>query len=176
MVGLDRSAVALQRAKRESAPIAYVQGDMRHLPFRAGSFDAIICLWQSFGYFDADANEAILAQARNLLRPRGRLVLDVYHRGFFLAHQGVRTFIRNGRTICESKKMMGDRLSVDLDYGPDGASDHFEWHLYDPQELCEIASRRGFATLARCANFTPDTEPSAAFPRMQIVFESVNLS
>ena len=34
----------------------FVRTDMRDLASIGGPFDAIICLWQSFGYFDSETN------------------------------------------------------------------------------------------------------------------------
>ena len=37
-----------------------------------------------------DWNDAVLGEIHGILRPGGRLLLDVYHRGFFESHQGTR--------------------------------------------------------------------------------------
>src|SRR5439155_22236394 len=104
----------------------FAERDMRDLDRLNDSFDAVICMWQSFGYFDAATNASVLAQMSTRLRPGGRLVLDVYHRGFFEARQGVRTFQSNGIEVTETKRMTGDRLHVSLEYAT-GERDEFEW-------------------------------------------------
>lgn len=172
VIGLDRNMIALDRAKAHCRLCGFIAADMNAIPFKSASFDAVICFWQSFGYFDDDANCDVLRQIHSILRPGGRLLLDVYHRGFFANHLGVRDFERNGRRITESKRMAGDRLFVDLTYDGCAESDRFDWRLYDPDELIDIARDAGFSPVASCSNFDVGTHPSPALPRMQIVLES----
>lgn len=172
VTGVDANAAALAAAKRESDDtIVYLQHDMRRLDELPGTFDAITCLWQSFGYFDAATNADILGQINRKLRPGGRLVLDIYHRGFFERNEGTRRFERDDRTISETKRMDGDRLTVTLDYGPDLPPDRYAWQLFSPDAITDLARQHGFALLLACAGFDPATPASAEAPRMQLVFE-----
>jgi SAM-dependent methyltransferase len=175
ITGVDTNATALAAARRTSdATITYLQHDMRRLGELPGEFDAIICLWQSFGYFDAATNADILRQIGAKLRPGGRLVLDIYHRGFFERNVGTRHFERAGRAISETKRMDGDKLTVTLDYGPDVPQDRYAWQLFSPEEIEKLARQYGFTQLLACANFDPATPVSEAIARMQLVFECAN--
>jgi SAM-dependent methyltransferase len=172
VTGVDGNAAALAAARRVSEDtIAYLQHDMRRLAELPGTFDAIICLWQSFGFFDAAGNADILRQASRKLRPGGRLVLDIYHRGFFERNQGTRHYEREGRAISETKRMDGDRLTVMLDYGPDLPPDIYEWQLFSPDAIADLARQCGFTLLLACAGFDQATPASAEGARMQLVFE-----
>jgi SAM-dependent methyltransferase len=172
VTGVDSNAAALAEARRASTDsITYDEHDMRRLSELPGMFDGVICLWQSFGYFDAATNADILRQVGMKLRPGGRLALDIYHRGFFERNQGARQFERAGRAIVETKRMHGDRLTVTLDYGPDRQPDSFEWQLFFPEQITALAQRCGFRLLQECANFDENTPASAAAPRMQLLFE-----
>jgi SAM-dependent methyltransferase len=172
VTGLDANAVALAAARRMSSEaIVYLQHDMRRLAELPGTFDAIICLWQSFGYFDAATNADILRQINQKLRPGGRLVLDIYHRGFFGRNQGMRHFEREGRAISETKRMDGDRLTVTLDYGPDLPPDVYTWQLFSPAAITDLARQYGFELLLACADFDQAIPASTEAPRMQLVFE-----
>jgi len=172
VTGVDTNAAALAAARRvPDATITYVQHDMRRLAELPGTFDAVICLWQSFGYFDAATNADILRQISQKLRPGGRLVLDIYHRDFFERNQGTRRFERDSRAISETKRMDGDRLTVTLDYGPDLPTDSYAWQLFSPDAMAELAQQYGFAQLLACAGFDPATPASAEAARMQLVFE-----
>jgi len=174
VVGLDRDAIALTRARLSIANAgAHVRADMRAIPFAPASFTAVICLWQSFGYFDELTNRGVLADVGRLLQPRGRLILDVYHRSFFERNQRTRRFIRNNLEIRETKSMGGHRLNVELDYGRAGNSDRFQWQLYEPDALCELAREVGLSAICCCANFEAAKAPSPEIPRMQVVFEKL---
>lgn len=82
VLGLDLDDAALRDARRRAPAATFVRGDMRRLPLASSSMDAVLCMWQSFGHFDADTNIAALAEMARVLRPGGRLLLDLYHRDF----------------------------------------------------------------------------------------------
>ena len=84
MTGIDINQIALDKAQANAVgTVTYFQQDMRHLAQLLGNFDAIICLWQSFGYFDEQTNQQILQQISAKLRPNGRFLLDIYNRDHF---------------------------------------------------------------------------------------------
>ncbi len=149
----------------------YIQADMRQLGELPGTFDAIISLWQSFGYFDQATNLAILRQVHTKLRPGGRCILDVYHRSFFEANQGRRDFTKEGLAVTETKQMDGNRLTVRLAYGDGRPDDIFDWQLWSPEELCAGASTLGFHLLVACTDFDETMPATPTKPRMQVVLE-----
>jgi SAM-dependent methyltransferase len=176
VTGLDRDGAALsaaqERAADSSVATRFVEGDMRDLAASvAGPFDICVCLWQSFGYFDATTNEDILRQMGDLLRPGGRLILDIYHPGYFATRQGARTVERNGRAITISERLDGTHLSVDIDYGPDAAPDRMEWQLYTPEAIQTIAARHSLRAVLACALSDETQPPTPDVIRMQLVFE-----
>jgi SAM-dependent methyltransferase len=168
-VDVDTHALAVARAQG-CGQVEWVQGDMRDLSAIPDGFDGALLLWQSFGQFDAATNEQVLRQVRVRLRPGGRFVLDIYHREFFVAHLEERRFARDGRTITETKRMDGHRLTVTLDYGSDLPHDEYAWDLFTPDEITALARRVGFAPLLCCTDFDEAQPASADAPRMQLVF------
>jgi len=173
VTGVDRDPVAIAEARRRAADLAvtYVVHDMRRLAEQIWSFAAVINLWQSFGYFDEATNRRVLRQINRMLRPRGRLILDLYHRGFFERHQETRTFERGDLIVTERKSMRGNRLTVRLGYWPGHGMDTFEWQLYAPEELRALAEQNGFRHLLTCARFDECSAASPDEPRMQLVLE-----
>lgn len=84
MTVLDRSDYLLsegrRRAQEAGVEITWLQGDMREIPSGL-SFDAIINIFTSFGYFDEEKeNERVIAGAARRLKPGGLLLIDVIHR------------------------------------------------------------------------------------------------
>jgi ubiquinone/menaquinone biosynthesis C-methylase UbiE len=77
VIGVDSAPEAVDLAARLSSHIepdrlAYLCADGHHLPFMAGSFDAVICI--SVLAFCKQLN-LMLAELRRLLRPGGRLLI-----------------------------------------------------------------------------------------------------
>ena len=173
MVGIDLNAEALVEAKRYASPTTvYMQQDMRQLADVPLTFDAAICLWQSFGYFDEATNRNLLGQIAQKLKSKGRFILDIYHREFFEQHQGVRRFTRQGTAIIATNLLHGNRLMANLQYS-NGSSDTFEWQLYTPEEITDLARDLGFHCVVACTNFDEAQPVSAEKPRMQFVFELI---
>lgn len=176
MTGIDMDTNALAIAQAQTTlPTTYHQHDMRHLTTLPGEFDAIICLWQSFGFFDDDTNVRILADMRAKLRPAGRLILDVYHREFFAVHQGVRRFERQGVAVTATTTVQGNRLTSHLHYGGNQGEDTFNWQVFTPEELCHLAATTHLHCHLTCTAFQEARPACPSHPRMQFVFERQSL-
>jgi SAM-dependent methyltransferase len=172
VVGVDRDAAALAVARANaSGSVTYLQGDMRELAGVPGRFDGILCLWQSFGYFDPATNWDVLCQAAQKLAPGGRLILDIYNRPFWEAHQGTRRFERKGTTVRATQRMQGDRLTVHLAYGDDLGGDRFEWQLFTPEEIGHLARAGGLRPVLACAGFEERKPVTSDEHAMQVVLE-----
>ena len=72
MTGVDFSERMLERARRKSDAVEWVQGDALALPFSDGSFDAATV---GFGVRNLDELEGGLVELRRGLRPGGRLAI-----------------------------------------------------------------------------------------------------
>jgi len=72
VIGLDFSERMLERARRKSGEVEWVQGDALALPFADGSFDAATV---GFGVRNLDDLERGLAELRRVLRSGGRVAI-----------------------------------------------------------------------------------------------------
>ncbi len=75
VVGLDFSEAMLERARRKSAAVEWVVGDVLALPFDDAVFDAVTV---GFGVRNVDDLAAGVRELRRVLRPGGRLgILEI---------------------------------------------------------------------------------------------------
>jgi demethylmenaquinone methyltransferase / 2-methoxy-6-polyprenyl-1,4-benzoquinol methylase len=72
VTGLDFSTAMLERARRKSGTVTWLEGDLLALPFDDASFDAATV---GFGMRNVSDLGAGLAELRRVLRPGGRLAI-----------------------------------------------------------------------------------------------------
>lgn len=79
MVGVDISTEAIDHARRAAADngldVELVVAEMRDIP-PDGSFDAAVCMGNSFGYLDLDGLREFVSALAAAVRPGGGLVVD----------------------------------------------------------------------------------------------------
>jgi len=114
-VGLDLSMALLKVARRESPGAPYVRADMRELPFADDSFDLVVNLFTSFGYFEDDREHArVLSRVCAVTRHGGTFVID-----FLNAGQVRRELVpydervKNGITIEQTRTISQDDRFVE---------------------------------------------------------------
>jgi ubiquinone/menaquinone biosynthesis C-methylase UbiE len=137
VVGVDSAVTLLRHAKRlgseRGLPTHWVRGDMRAVPLRAESCDAVVAM-DAFGFFDAeDENEQVLAEAARLVALGGCVALKVVNGEPILAsfrdadreeREGVVVTI--SRTLTLEPARMIERVSVSGSRG-NGQYERTDW-------------------------------------------------
>jgi SAM-dependent methyltransferase len=162
VVGIDNDPTVVAEAQAEGLDARL--GDMRDLRRLREDFDAVVCMWTSFGYFDAETNADVLRGFAARVRPGGRIVLDLLDPTFFESRQGERD--NNG--VRDRKTIVDGRIHTELEY-PDGERDVFEWQLYTAEELAALAE---LELVLVCAAFDESAPACGEAPRMQVVLAS----
>jgi SAM-dependent methyltransferase len=172
VTGIDIHEQALATARQiTNGSALFLHQDMRHLANLPATFDGIISMWQSFGYFDAETNRDILRQMAAKLNSPGRLILDLYHRAYFENNQGTRQIERRGILVTVTDTMQGNRLTAEIDYGEPIGRETFSWQLYTPDELSTMAAELGLHSILACTEFNEQHPAGPDKPRMQLVLE-----
>jgi SAM-dependent methyltransferase len=96
-LGVDLSLTMLAHARQ----LPRVAGDMRCLPFGAGSFDWVLNFFTSFGYFEKEReNFQVLEEIVRVLMPGGRFLIDIMNSANTLRHLQAREVQRlDGRPL-----------------------------------------------------------------------------
>jgi len=173
VMAIDRDPNVIDAARRGHGPkgVDFQVWDMSRIRDLNRRFDAVICMWQSFGYLDAAANRDILDQIATILNPGGRFIIDIYNASFFESRQGVRSSRRQGIDIVTTQDLHADRLTVNLEYGDGRGNDTFEWQVFTRDSFRVEALSHGLQPLVGCTDFEESQSPGPAKPRMQFVLE-----
>jgi SAM-dependent methyltransferase len=172
VVGVDRAQPLLDEGKRRAGDPRrpkFVRADYRDLPFADESFDAALTLFSSLGYLGDEEDTRALAEIGRVLRPGGRLVVEIMHRDLL-----VRQFAERGWHMLGEGRMLLEQRGFDPASGiaqttqtliePGGERDSrtFSLRVYSATELVAMLASAGFAE-ARClgdfegAPFSTDT-------------------
>jgi len=171
VVGLDLSAPLLARA-RERGACGLVRGDMRRLPFGARTFDAVLNLFTSFGYFATDDEHArVVSEVGRVLRSGGRFVLD------FLNAPAVRSgLVARDETCCGEATLVQQRsISADgrfvvktIRMSGEGRTFTERVRLLERREIEAMLRAAGIRTEAAVGGYD-GAEHGAASPRLILV-------
>lgn len=143
VTGVDLSPIQIGCARRDHPGPDYRIGDMRDPP--AGPYDAVVNLFSSFGYFDSrDDDLRCLHAWFDVLRPGGRLVMELMHRdriaGAFDPETDSVSDIETGVTNW----VTGVRTSQ-VSFGEE--TREFRFRLYTATELIVALEDVGFADI-----------------------------
>lgn len=158
VVGFDLSMPLLSRARhRTSPPLFVVRGDMRYLPFRARTFEVVINLFTSFGYFSDDGqHDAVLAQVATVLEQNGTFVLDYFNSTALLANLVPREERAIGsQHVVIERRFTEDRRFVlkEMHLMDDGRRFVEKVRLFTPCELQDMINKAGLTIQARFGDY-----------------------
>ncbi len=151
--GLDLSMELLREARLlENAALLdsrLLRGDATALPFRAGSFDGVVNLFSSFGYFGELGDARMLAEIARVLKPSGIAVLDLMNPAYVRANlraessrEGQDFLVREARSLADGGRRVVKEVELRLF---DGGIRRWreDVRLYEEAELRSLLSGRG---------------------------------
>jgi SAM-dependent methyltransferase len=162
IIGLDRSPTMLHtaraRASEEDLAISFIQADMRDLPF-AQSFDAVISMFSSLGYFeDENENFRVIQNISDALVPEGLFLLETANRDFVVAHNPPVQIYRPDKMLLIEERTFDpitSRSLVDVTIVQNGRETHLHHaiRLYAFTELDMLLASVGLAVQSVWGNF-----------------------
>ena len=142
--------IAAEDAAAAGARVTWRTGDMRALGFDR-AFDAVYSYFTSFGYFDDDENEQVLAGIAKALRPRGSVLLEMANRDRLLTHPQERTWTQrdDGALLMEeitlewvTSRVISRQHLIDPQGGTH-VTKEFSLRTYTCAELSALLRRQG---------------------------------
>jgi ubiquinone/menaquinone biosynthesis C-methylase UbiE len=174
VTGADRSPVLLAEARRLAGDAewpSWVQADYRELPFADESFDAVLCLFSSIGFYGEDGDGQALAEFRRVLRPGGGFVLETMHRDRLAAIFQPRGWedLPAGLLVEERRFDLAAGV-IETDHvlvNPDGKREGLTYRLriYTATEVVRMLREAGFAQVELYGDF----ERSALTPQTRLI-------
>src|SRR5262249_53894713 len=147
-VGLDLSPWLLDVARDKNPGSSLTRGDMRSLPFRDASFNLVVSLFTSFGYFADDAeNVQVLEEIGRVTTPSGWLVLDFLNAPLtrhtlvpFERKQMGDRWVQQARSISDDGRYVTKTIHIE-----ENERDYTERvRLFEPDELMRMLRVAGF--------------------------------
>lgn len=182
VTGLDLSPyhidLARQGAAEAGVEVEWIVDDMRSLPVETSSFDAVINLFTAFGYFDDAGNQQVLQEIARVLKPGGKLLIDVINRDFIVGYFSPTEWSEDesGRLILEKRRWdarAGRIYAKWLIIDPDGSRREHEHdeRIYTLQELELRLESAGFRVIAAYGALQDEREFKRESRRLVVVAE-----
>ncbi|MBN2312524.1 MAG: methyltransferase domain-containing protein, partial [Sedimentisphaerales bacterium] len=169
--GVDRSHYLIQRgktqAKKEALSVKFREGDARKLRYPPDSFDVVMILGNSFGYFETVEDDARVAQeVFRVLKPWGKLLIDVtdgeYLRRKFQPRSwewiDKKFFVCRERSLSSDKQRLISREVVTHVEKGVIADQFYAERLYTRKSICDLLEKAGFSDVAIHGQITSDSQ------------------
>lgn len=169
--GIDRSRYLIQRAKavakKEALGIKFHEGDARKLQFSTDTFDSVMILGNSFGYFEAPQDDLkVLMEVFRILKPRGKLLIDVADGDYMHNHYQPRSWewIDKKHFVCRERCISsdGERLISRevITHTEKGvlADQFYAERLYTRESIAELLKNAGFSEIKFHCEISPDSQ------------------
>jgi SAM-dependent methyltransferase len=172
--GVDLTELFLEVARQEGTGAEFRRGDLRELPVD-GPFDAAFSWFTSFGYFDDDGNKKVLSEYRRVLRPGGKLLIEMHNRDEFVRRFTPAPFSNTSwvgddvMTDTTEFDCIDGRMETDRVVVRDGRVRrmHFSVRLPNITELRDWLTEAGFTSVDFFAG--DGGAPSIHRPRLMVV-------
>jgi D-alanine-D-alanine ligase len=151
LIGLARSRAEVARAQ-----VTFIEGDARNCRLGEGRFDCVTILGNSFGYFDDAAEDAsLLRRACRLLKPDGRLALDLVDGDWLRENFEKRSWewldgsllvVRERSLSSDGARLITREVVLDADHGA-VADRFFAERLYSRNAITALLEQVGFRSV-----------------------------
>jgi D-alanine-D-alanine ligase len=169
--GLDRSHFLIRKAKNicsaEGLIATFKEGDARKLPYPTDTFDLVMILGNSFGYFESTEDDIkILKEVFRILKPNGRFLIDVADGNYLRDNYNPRSWewIDNKHFVCRERSLASDNQRLisrevisNIDKGVI-VDQFYAERLYSQELLQEILSKSGYKEINFMGNYTTESK------------------
>jgi ubiquinone/menaquinone biosynthesis C-methylase UbiE len=159
---------AADAARADGEQPRLLHADVRALPLDARSADAVLLLFNSFGFLDTQTEDlAVLQEAFRVLRPGGRICMDHFTPHPDITGIGTRTVdgaaaVTTQRVTWDASARRLNRQTTTAYRNGTNSTSHSSVRLYTPAELTDLLHAAGFVIDKQFGGFdgqplTPDS-------------------
>lgn len=169
--GLDRSHYLIQKAKnqakKEGLNVRFREGDARKLPYSPDTFDVVLILGNSFGYFETvEEDLKVLKEVFRVLKPWGKILIDVANGEYLKNNFQPRSwewidkkhFVCRERSLSvDEKRLISREVIVNAEKGVI-ADQFYAERLYTHEELEHLLKVAGFSDVKFHGELSPASQ------------------
>lgn len=166
VTGVDRAAFLLEKARdlagEKKIKVEWVQADMLHFE-RANSYDLVVSLFHSFGYFEKKLDDLrVLQHIFASLKPGGIFVIDVNSKEWLAGNLCSALWSRqpDGSIVVEHHEVSQDWTRLKNEWirvrGDRASTFVFDYTIYSGQELRDLLAKAGFQEICLYGSFAGD--------------------
>ncbi|MCP8304190.1 MAG: methyltransferase domain-containing protein [archaeon] len=186
--GLDRSHYLIQRAKssakKDGLNVRFREGDARKLPYPPDTFDVVLILGNSFGYFDTIQDDLrVLEEIFRVLKPWGKVLIDVADGEYLRKNFQTRSWewIDKNYFVCRERSLSfdGERLisrEVITHVEKGVVADQFyAERLYTKESLTQLLKTAAFSSISLEGEISSDSQRNQDLGMMErrLIFTAV---
>jgi len=169
--GLDRSHYLIQKAKaanqKENLSVVFREGDARKLPYAPDTFDVVMILGNSFGYFEnVEDDQKVLREVFRVLKPEGLFLIDLADGDYLRGHFNARSWewLDNKHFVCRERSLANDGIRLIsrevIAHTHKGVivDQFYAERLYSREDLLAILKNTGFQQMNFHGSWKPDSQ------------------
>jgi len=169
--GLDRSRYLIQKAKANAKKLGLIckfrEGDARKLPYTPDSFDIVMILGNSFGYFESVKDDyQVLKEVFRILKPWGKILIDLTDGEYLKDNFQSRSWewIDKNYFVCRERSLSLDKQRLIsrevINHVNKGVlvDQFYAERLYSTKNISEILEKLGFSDIQFHGTITPDSQ------------------
>lgn len=171
VTGVDLSEALLAEARRKDTggEVRWVRGDMREVPLD-DTFDAVVNLFTSFGYFEDDAeNVRVLREIKRLLKPGGSFIIDYLNPQYIADHLVPESERTDGSVLIRERRRIENgfvKKQIVLSEGGEERTYEERVKLYDRERFDALLKEAGLAADRLYGGYDASPYEPETSPRM----------